>query len=470
MKKVVCVAGTRPEAIKMAPVIEAFLDMSEVDLKFIWSGQHYDYMMSEVFFEELNLPKPDVNLDVRSGSHAEQTAKIMLGLDKLFKEDRPDIVLAEGDTNTVLATGLTAIKEHIPFGHVEAGLRSYDRVMPEEINRCVAGVCAELNFAPTPNSAINLLYEGVPPSRIFITGNTIVDVIKKVINDRDRDKIADKFHLDQGLAKVLLTLHRAENVDSQARLSEIVSALKSLSSNVRIIFPVHPRTMKRLKEFRLLDELIECQNILLSGPLGYVEFLNLLSMMDLVLTDSGGVQEEAMVLHVPTITLRYNTERPETVWYGWNILAGVEKDEILRLVKLLLNKKGFRKGTHLTHIQIFREEKELDNHAKNNTSDFANLLGDGYAGKRIAGIVVNQIDRGLEMVSPKFLRTGSATHFIIPVTKKVKVSQINESGEAFVTLVYDEHGSPIFPYPELYLKPGYYVRLFGPTIPSCAFR
>jgi len=460
-QKIVCVAGTRPEAIKMAPVIEAFKRMSGVELKFVWSGQHYDYNMSRIFFEELQLPEPDANLDVRSGSHTEQTSKVMLGLDKVFREDRPDAVLAEGDTNTVLATGLTAIKEHIIFGHVEAGLRSYDRMMPEEINRTLAADCAELNFAPTPNAAINLLYEGVPPSRIFITGNTIVDMVKKVITDKVRARVATKFRLDTRLVNILLTVHRAENTDSRERLTEIVGALRLLSPNWRIVFPIHPRTTKRLVEFGLLNRLKSFKNVLLTKPLGYIEFLNLLSMMNLVLTDSGGVQEEAMAVNVPTVTLRCNTERPETVWHGWNVLVGVDRNEIVSVSKQVLNDIRFSGRVHCALRPALSRSTRMVNNDGYQTS-WTNPIGDGHAGTRIAELTIERLRNGEGICSPKFLETGSAVHSTIRLRRTVTVSEINASG-VIVTLVYDSSGIPSIPYPELEVNEGSMVRVFGPA-------
>lgn len=327
------VLGTRPEIIKMAPVIRACQKMG-VDYSILHTGQHYSYEMDRVFFTDLELPKPDYNLDVGSGSHAEQTGRIMAGVEKIWQQDAPHIVLVQGDTNTVLAAALAAAKLHIPVGHVEAGLRSFDRSMPEEINRVVADHISDLLFAPTELSRKNLLKEGIDGSKIHITGNTVVDA---VFQNREIARTKTTILSDLGLTPgqyILTTAHRAENVDVKERLAGIISALTTVSERygIPVIFPMHPRTQKMLKDFCLPTE-----GIRILQPVGYLDFLELEAQASIVLTDSGGLQEEGCIMKVPCVTLRENTERPETVDAGANILAGTDPARICAAVETMIS-------------------------------------------------------------------------------------------------------------------------------------
>jgi UDP-N-acetylglucosamine 2-epimerase (non-hydrolysing) len=395
--------------------------------------------MSGIFFEELKLPKPTTTLNIGSGSHAMQISRLMLELESMVKRKRPDIIIAEGDTNTVLGAGLTAVKLHVPFGHVEAGLRSYDRLMPEEINRCIAGICAELNFAPTPNAAINLLYEGIPPRRVCVTGNTIVDVVKQTISSGALRKSSAQSKLKPG-KNVLLTIHRAESVESDVVMSQILDSIFKVSQSANVIFPVHPRTRRKLKAMGKLNSLQENKNLVLTQPLGYLDFLYLLSHVDLVMTDSGGVQEEAYVLGTPLLTLRNNTERPETVWAGQNTVVGTESGRITELAQRLLEARRKKVGARIPCA-----------------------LGDGNSGRRIAQITVDRLDEGLRIDSPAFLNAGSAVHVNIRVgPHSAAVSEIEKVADlASVTLVYDQNGVPQMPYPELVVNGGSTVRVLG---------
>ena len=376
MNPVMVIAGTRPETIKLSPVIK-WLQKLRVDTIFTWSGQHYDYELGKVFFKQLDLPEPDVNLDVRSGSHSKQTAKAMIRLEKTIAQYKPSLIVSEGDTNMVAAAALTAIKTHVPFAHVEAGLRSYDRTMPEEINRMVADSLSELLFAPTELAVMNLTHEGIPLRKIHLTGNTIVDV---VINHKDtacRRGIELLEELNVGSDRyILITLHRQENTDNVSRLSNIIKALSLLSEKHKIIFPMHPRTKNKLRRMGLLKTLKDKENLKLIPPLGYFEFLGLLSHSLAVLTDSGGVQEEAFTLGIPTVTLRYNTERPETVQYGMNVLAGTEPESISDLAE--------------DQIQRFEE-------LRNNLKTKQNPFGDGNAGRRIAITIKDAVETGIKV-------------------------------------------------------------------------
>jgi UDP-N-acetylglucosamine 2-epimerase (non-hydrolysing) len=333
--KLAIVLGTRPEIIKMSPVIRE-LENQRSDYFILHTGQHYSYNLDKIFFQELEIPETKYNLDVGSGSHAEETGKMLIGIEKVLLNENPEVVLIEGDTNTVLA-GVAAAKLHIKIGHVEAGLRSYDRNMTEEINRVLADHVSDYLFAPTEKAKENLLREGIEEDKIFVTGNTIVDAVYQNLEIAKRKvDILNKLNL---ISKeyFLITAHRQENVDVKERLKGILDGLELVYAvfNFPIIYPIHPRTMKKIKEFGLeVPEGVE-----LIEPLGFLEFLQLEANAKLVLTDSGGVQEESCILKVPCVTLRGNTERPETLEVGSNILAGTNQAKILECVREMINKK-----------------------------------------------------------------------------------------------------------------------------------
>ena len=352
------VLGTRPEIIKMSPVIRE-CERRGIDYFILHTGQHYSYEMDRVFFEELELPQPEYNLDVGSGTHAEQTGKIMFGVERVLKNVKPDIILVEGDTNTVMAGALAATKLHIKVGHVEAGLRSYDRRMPEEINRIVADHVSDYLFAPTEKAKQNLLREGVEEDKIFVTGNTIVDAVYQNLEIAKRKVNVLE---DLGLKPkeyFLVTAHRQENVDVKERLKGILKGLELIHEefSMPVIFPIHPRTRRRIREFGL-----RLDGVTVNDPLGFLEFLQLEANARLVLTDSGGVQEETCILGVPCVTLRDNTERPETLEVGSNIIVGTKREKILEGVKLMFNKEN----------------------------SWENPFGDGRAGERIIEILKNK--------------------------------------------------------------------------------
>ena len=317
------IVGTRPEIIKMSPIIRE-CQRKDIDFSLLHTGQHYSYEMDHIFFDELNLPSPDHHLDVGSGSHADQTGSIMSGIERVYEQERPDVVLVQGDTNTVLAGSLVAAKMCIPLGHVEAGLRSYDRTMPEEVNRVVADHLGDCLFAPTEKARENLIREGIDAGKILVTGNTIVDAVYQNLNiAKEKDDALKTFGVSSG-EYFLVTAHRQENVDNPEKLQNIVSTLRNIHDlySLPVIFPVHPRTRKMIDQFQ-----IPVNGIYLTEPIGFFRFLQLESEARLVLTDSGGVQEECCILGVPCVTLRKNTERPETVEVGANILAGTKKRE-----------------------------------------------------------------------------------------------------------------------------------------------
>lgn len=324
----------------MSPVIRYCID-EDVDFFVIHTNQHYSYEMDQIFFEELNLPNPEYNLQVGSGLHGEQTGKMLSGIEKILIQEKPDCVLVEGDTNTVLAGALAASKLHIKVGHVEAGLRSFDMKMPEELNRIMVDHISDYLFAPTESSKGYLLNEGIQDSKIHVVGNTIVDAtIQNLTIARERSNILNKFKLSSN-AFFLLTMHRAENVDDPKRLAKILDGLKLLANQYKtpIVFPIHPRTMNRIKEFGFEGQINQIHSLKIVEPIGYLDFLILESEATLVLTDSGGVQEETCILKIPCVTLRDNTERPETVDAGTNVIVGCEVDSIVAGAEKMLNVK-----------------------------------------------------------------------------------------------------------------------------------
>lgn len=331
------VLGTRPEIVKMSPIVRE-LQRRHLDFDLVHTGQHYSYEMDRVFFRDLELPEPIVNLEVGSGTHGAQTGKMLAGLEKFFQESRPEMVLVQGDTNTVLAGALAAVKLGIPVGHVEAGLRSFDRGMPEEINRVMADHVSDLLFAPTEVSARNLRAEGLPEERIFVTGNTIVDAVRENLAIASAKGDALK---GMGLRKggyILTTLHRQENVDSRERLTNILISMERVGreTGLEIVWPMHPRAKKNLDTFGLNLP----SNVRAVTPLGFLEFLQMEGGAALALTDSGGVQEESCILGVPCVTLRDNTERPETVEVGANVVVGTDPARILDGVRTMLPRRG----------------------------------------------------------------------------------------------------------------------------------
>lgn len=334
--KISVILGTRPEIIKMSLIIK---EIKKQGLNFfiLHTGQHYSSSLDNIFFCELKLPAPKYNLNVGSGTHAEETARMLIGIERILVEEKPDIILVEGDTNSVLAGALAAAKLHIKIGHVEAGLRSYDRNMPEEINRLLTDHLSDYLFTPTEKARNILLREGIPENKIFITGNTIVDAVYQNIEVAKRkSEILNKLGLKKG-NYFLVTFHRQENTDERDRLKDVLKGLGLVYQkfHLPLIYPIHPRTRRRIEEF----ELDIPAGIKLIEPVGFVDFLALELNTALVLTDSGGVQEESCILRVPCITLRNNTERPETLEVGSNILSGVNPEAIVNSVKKILSKE-----------------------------------------------------------------------------------------------------------------------------------
>ena len=429
--KIATILGTRPEIIKMAPII-AEIAKRNINQIVLHTGQHYDKEMSDNFFRDLEIPAPDYNIQVGSGTHGKQTGLMMEGIEKILMEEKPDIVLVQGDTNAVLAGALVCAKLHIAVGHVEAGLRSFDLTMPEEINRRVADVCSIMYYIPTEESAINLLAEGFSRKNLFITGNTVVDacfrhleIAKKRGFEEESLKELDIDNMDNILT---LTMHRAENVDVKDRVKNIIDALKELN-DMNIVFPIHPRTKHTLENFGLFDELNNLNHVHIVKPIGYLDFLLLTSKSTLILTDSGGLQEEAITLDVPALTLRYNTERPETVTAGGNILVGANKEAILENANKILNDKEFAEKM----------------------KSAINPYGQGDAAVKTVDAIEQYYKEGiLDITAPEDIM-DSFTRKMAQIDKDITVSEFEQAEDALVHMVFD--GDKMrFPTDELNLK------------------
>ena len=333
---VVNVVGARPNFMKVAPLMRAYLLHRErIHASLVHTGQHYDEDMSSVFFEQLGIPPPDVFLGVGSGSHAVQTAKVMIEFEKVVTCEKPDVVVVVGDVNSTLAATLVAAKLEIPVAHVEAGLRSWDRTMPEEINRIATDSLSTFLFTTSRDANANLLKEGIPESSIHFVGNTMIDTMNMMKPHLSSSSIAGSLLL-KGEKYVYMTLHRPSNVDERDTLEGICSGLEELGKSIAIVLPLHPRTRKMLETFGLLKRLRAAKGIRLCEPVSYIDSLSLMSGASFVLTDSGGIQEETTVLGVPCLTLRDNTERPVTVLEGTNEVIGSSGPAIISHANRLL--------------------------------------------------------------------------------------------------------------------------------------
>lgn len=339
--KVINIVGARPNFMKIGPIAEE-MEKANFSQVLIHTGQHYDYKMSELFFDELGLPRPHVNLSVGSGSHAVQTGEIMKRVEGIFIKEKPSLVLVVGDVNSTLACAITASKLHIPVAHVEAGLRSFDRRMPEEINRVLTDAVSDYLFITEESAKINLRREGIAKEKIFFVGNTMIDTLLKFRGKAQAMPVMINGVNIKGYPYSILTMHRPSNIENKSNLRSILEALKEISKNIPIIFPVHPRTMRQIENAGLLSYFYEPDSGVNNGihavkPMGYLEFLSLMTGAKLVFTDSGGIQEETTVLNIPCITLRENTERPATVSEGSNVLAGADKEKIIHEAEKNLN-------------------------------------------------------------------------------------------------------------------------------------
>lgn len=429
--KIAIVLGTRPEIIKMASIIDEIIK-KDIELVLIHTGQHYNKEMSENFFKDLEIPAPHYNIHIGSGPHGKQTGLMMQGIEEVLMDENPDIVLVQGDTNAVLAGSLAASKLHIAVGHIEAGLRSFDLTMPEEINRKTCDICSLMYFIPTEQSAINLLTENISRKKLFITGNTIVDACFRHLKIAEKRGIEDvslkKLDVENIDNVITLTMHRAENVDDENRLNNIINALSDLKET-NIIFPIHPRTRKNLKYFGLWDKLNEINHVHIINPLNYLDFLLLISYSKLVLTDSGGLQEESITLNTPALTLRYNTERQETVDAGGNILVGADKNIIVKNVRKILNNNQFAE----------------------NMQSAINPYGKGNTAQKIIEIIEKAYKKDLldiqhpENMMPSFKRK------ITNITEKITVQGFEKKNNSLIHLVYDGE-KMIFPHNKLNIQ------------------
>lgn len=429
--KIATILGTRPEIIKMAPIIDE-ISKRDIDQIVLHTGQHYDAEMSDNFFKDLDIRTPDYNIHVGSGTHGKQTGLMMQRIEEVLLEEKPDIVLVQGDTNAVLAGALVASKLHIPIGHVEAGLRSFDMTMPEEVNRRVADVSSLMYFVPTVESAINLLAEGVSRKNLFVTGNTVVDACFRHLEMAKEKGISEQslkeLNIDEMDNILTLTMHRAENVDVKERVVNIIDALKQLD-DMNIIFPIHPRTKNTLEKFGLFEELNNLEHVHIIKPLGYLDFLYLTSVSTLILTDSGGLQEEAITLDVPALTLRYNTERPETVTAGGNILVGSDKDAILENARKIL------------------DDEEFANKMRN----AVNPYGQGESAKLTVDAIEDYYSKGLlNIESPEHIM-DSFSRKMMTMSEDISVSEFEENENALVHMVYDGE-KMVFPADDLNLN------------------
>ncbi|MCI0512883.1 UDP-N-acetylglucosamine 2-epimerase (non-hydrolyzing) [candidate division KSB1 bacterium] len=338
-KRILNIVGARPNFMKIAPIQHALVNSTTLEPRLVHTGQHYDEKMSKVFFEELGMPAPDVYLGIGSGTHAFQTAQVMIALEKEMLAVRPDLVLVVGDVNSTLAAALVAAKLCIPVAHVEAGLRSLDRTMPEEINRILTDSIADILFVTEKSGLTHLMREGIPAAKVHFVGNVMIDSLIQHLKQAERSGILEQLAVERR-GYSLVTLHRPSNVDNLENLNKILTAFEEIQTQVKIIFPIHPRTRKMLLEFGWQARIAQMPNLMLLEPVGYLDFIHLMQQALFVLTDSGGIQEETTFLGIPCLTLRENTERPVTVEVGTNVLAGMNTTEIIAHSKQILNGAG----------------------------------------------------------------------------------------------------------------------------------
>jgi UDP-N-acetylglucosamine 2-epimerase (non-hydrolysing) len=373
MTKLMLIAGARPNFMKLAPL---YFELKKYPQLFepliVHTGQHYDFGMSDIFFSQFGLPSPDFFLQVGSGSHAYQTGMVMIKTEQTMQEQKPDMIIVFGDVNSTMAATLSASKLGIPVTHVESGLRSYDRDMPEEINRIVTDTLSEILFTSCDDANLNLIKEGVSLDKIFLVGNIMIDTLKHFLPEADKSQVLDKHDLiDKDY--ILATLHRPSNVDNTENLNKISRIVTDAAEYCKIVFPIHPRTRKNIENNNNCYNILNNKNVLLTEPLGYFDFIKLQKHARVVLTDSGGMQEETTYLGVPCLTLRENTERPVTISDGTNKMVGLNYDKIMSLLRFYLDGGRISKKrpflwdgqTAERIVRILRErfdQKPEDNH------------------------------------------------------------------------------------------------------------
>jgi len=335
--KIIHVAGARPNFVKIASILKACTKVSDVESLLVHTGQHYTDNMSKTFFEELDIPAPDINLEVGSDSHAQQTAEIMKRFEPVVLKHKPDAVLVVGDVNSTVACALVAVKLGIKVIHVEAGLRSFDRTMPEEINRILTDTISDLLFVSEPSGLNNLKAEGIDGTKVHFVGNVMIDTLEHYRKKSAESHILDDLEL-KPKEYVVVTLHRPSNVDKRRALTSILDGLAEIQKEIKVVFPMHPRTLKYIKANGFIKKSERLPNLFVTEPLGYLDFLKLMSDSKLVITDSGGIQEETTILGIPCLTVRENTERPVTLTLGTNRLVGTDTDRIIKGYRESLNK------------------------------------------------------------------------------------------------------------------------------------
>ncbi len=366
MKTIIHIIGARPNFIKAAPLIreiDSQLGTWNVDNFVLHTGQHYDKNMSDIFFKELDIPKPDFNLNAGGGSHAQQTARIMVGCEEIFIKKKPDLIIVYGDINSCVAASLVASKMHIPIAHIESGLRSYDRKMPEEINRVITDSISDMLFLTSSDALLNLKTEGVDENKCHLVGNTMIDSLVRLNKIFDRSKILESLNLEKK-SYALITLHRPSNVDSKMDLEKMMDALVMISFQMECVLPIHPRTKNNLDKFNLYSKYSNNKRFNIIDPLGYIDFMNLQKNANIVITDSGGIQEESSFFGVPCLTVRDNTERPITITHGSNKLIGTNYADIV---------------THISSLKMVDEPGNIE-------------LWDGNASKRIVKIIREKLN------------------------------------------------------------------------------
>ena len=337
--KIIFVVGARPNFIKIAPLLKEIKNYSHIKSILVHTGQHYDDKMSAIFFKDLNIKKPDYNLNIGGGSHGFQTGNIMIAFEKICLKEKPNLIVVVGDVNSTLACALVAVKLCIKIAHIEAGLRSFDKSMPEEINRIITDQISDYLFITEESAKNNLLKEGISSKKIFFTGNVMIDTLFNQIKSKNNNiKILQKLGIIKKQYSIL-TLHRPSNVDNKETLKTMLSVLNNIQQHIKIVWPIHPRAKNNINKFKLQYMFNKMKNIIIIEPLGYSEMAILVNNSKFVMTDSGGLQEETTALGIPCLTLRENTERPITIIQGTNILVGSNKNKIIKTVEKIINTK-----------------------------------------------------------------------------------------------------------------------------------